>query len=113
MYAEFIVKGSSGNEYTTRFWKEGDNITAICNCKAGENGLYCKHRFRILAGDGRDVLQVIEGNVQEVASWLPGTDIEAAMNEMMAAEAKAKKLRREATKILSAARKKLARSMYD
>jgi uncharacterized Zn finger protein len=46
----FIVQGSADEPYKVTFRRKGNNLSAYCTCPAGENGQYCKHRFRILAG---------------------------------------------------------------
>lgn len=106
---EFNVQGSSPEPYNVIFRKDGNNLTALCNCPAGMNRLYCKHRFNILKGitDG-----VVSKNIEQiniVESWLPGTDINDALQEIKIAE----KNFDEAKKNLSKLKKKLARVMHD
>lgn len=45
---KFLVIGSSENPYEVNFIRRGNNLSAHCTCPAGENGQYCKHRFRNL-----------------------------------------------------------------
>ena len=45
------VKGSSSDPYELTFIKDGDSLTALCNCPAGTFGNLCKHRVAILDGD--------------------------------------------------------------
>ena len=103
----FFVQGSAPDPYKVTFSKEGNNLTAFCTCPAGENGQYCKHRFRILAGDPT---AITSGNLEEVktvASWLAGTDVEGALKQVKDAEL----LLRKAEKELSKFKKNLARAM--
>ena len=81
------VQGSAEDPYSVEFRKEGRNLTAYCTCPAGEVGQYCKHRFRILRGDLEGVVGDREADVKKVASWLAGTDVEAALAELARAEA--------------------------
>lgn len=50
-YVEILVKGSSGNVYTVRFYLGDSDIIVFCSCPAGENRKLCKHAFRVMNGD--------------------------------------------------------------
>lgn len=103
----FFVQGSAPDPYKVTFSKEGNNLTAFCTCPAGENGQYCKHRFRILSGDSTGISS---GNLEEakmVASWLAGTDVEVALKQVKEAEFLLRKAEQEVSKL----KKNLARAM--
>ena len=105
----FLVQGSAEEPYKVTFQKKGNNLSAYCTCPAGENGQSCKHRFRIF--DGRDE-GIVSGNKDEVMivkSWLPGTDVEAALLEVAEKDILLEKAKED----LSIAKKKLARTMRD
>jgi hypothetical protein len=105
----FLVQGSAEVPYRVTFQKNANNLSAYCTCPAGENGQYCKHRFNILGGITEGV---VSGNIQDVKvveSWLPGTDVETALNEVMDAEEQFERAKRE----LSAAKKRLAVAFRD
>ena len=105
----FNVQGSAEEPYVVEFRKEGSNLSAYCTCPAGEVGQYCKHRFRLLQGDTEGLVGGNAEAVTKVMSWLPGTDVEAALIELGRAEA----LFDQAKKEVSAVKKKLARAMRD
>ena len=105
----FLVQGSAPEPYEVYFSKSGNNLTAHCTCPAGENGLYCKHRFRILAGKTEGIVSDNKEDVKIVQSWLKGSDVEEAMNYVLEMEKEVEK----AKKKHSAAKKKLARAMND
>ena len=109
MTHEFLVQGSASEPYQVSFKKDGKKLSAYCTCPAGENGTHCKHRFNILKGSGKAIVSENSADVAEVASWLPGTDVEAAMKVVNELEKKSNQIKQE----LSAAKKKLARSMRD
>ena len=78
----FLVQGSAHDPYTVKFINRGNgNISAYCNCQAGINGLYCKHRIGIMRGDPKDVIRGKE-NIVTVREWLDGSDIEAALDNV-------------------------------
>ncbi len=105
----FLVQGSADVPYKVTFKKNGNNLSAYCTCPAGENGQYCKHRFRILDGCGDGIVSGNKDEVMIVKSWLSGTDVEAALNEVAEKERVLEKIKQ----YLSAAKKKLARIMID
>lgn len=105
----FLVQGSAEEPYKVTFHKKGNNLSAYCTCPAGLNGQYCKHRFRILEGSAEGVVSGNLADIMIVKSWLPGTDVEAALMEV----AEKEKALEKASKALSIAKKSLARSMRD
>jgi hypothetical protein len=78
----FLVKGSAKDPYEIIFIKDGDSLTAICNCPAGTYGNLCKHRVNILEGKAAGITSDNADQVSTVVAWLPGTDVEAALAEL-------------------------------
>ena len=105
----FLVQGSAEVPYRVTFQKNANNLSAYCTCPAGENGQYCKHRFNILGGITEGIVSGNEQDVKVVESWLPGTDVEAALNEVMAAEEQFNKAKQR----LSSSKKRLAGAFRD
>jgi len=105
----FIVQGSAEEPYRVTFRKKGNNLSAYCTCPAGDNGQYCKHQINILCGITQGIVSDNEANVQVVMSWLPGTDLEAALLSVLDAEKQCEKAKTE----LSAAKKRLARAFRE
>lgn len=105
----FLVQGSAEEPYKVTFQKDVNNLSAYCTCPAGDNGQYCKHRFNILGGIIDGIVSDNEADIAVVASWLPGTDVEAALNAVMDAEEKCEAAKRE----LAVAKKRLASAFRD
>lgn len=105
----FLVQGSAEEPYKVTFQKDVNNLSVYCTCPAGDNGQYCKHRFNILGGITDGIVSDNEADVTVVASWLPGSDVEAALNDVMDAEEKCEAAKRE----LAAAKKRLASAFRD
>lgn len=101
----FLVKGSSKDPYEVIFIKDGDSLTAICNCPAGTYSNVCKHRVNILDGSAKSITSDNADKVPTVVEWLSGTDVEAALQELREVE----KLKDKAA--LNDAKRKLARAM--
>lgn len=106
---KFLVQGSAPEPYLIVFRKNGNNLTGLCNCPAGENGMYCKHRFRILAGSNEGIVSDNINDVDIVKNWVKGSDVEKALDEMHQAEADLEKMKKK----VSALKKKLARTLID
>lgn len=106
---KFKVQGSASVPYEVTFSREGSNLTATCTCPAGLVGQYCKHRFNILDGVVDGIVSNNENEVATVVGWLPGTDVEAAIKVVSAAEQEVERAKKAAT----AAKKALARVMRD
>ena len=103
----FSVKGSSPEPYEVTFIKDGSSLTALCTCPAGQFGSYCKHRIAILDGKSDSISSGNADQAPTVTEWLVGTDVEAALSELRAAE----KTTECAKEHLAALKKKLARAM--
>ncbi len=103
----FSVKGSSPEPYEVTFIKDGSSLTALCTCPAGQFVSYCKHRIAILDGKSDSISSGNADQAPTVAEWLVGTDVEAALFELRAAE----KTTECAKADLAALKKKLARAM--
>ena len=103
----FQVKGSSAEPYELTFIKDGDSLTALCSCPAGQYGNFCKHRIALLDGNSQAIVSDNQDQVPTVVSWLQGTDVAAALTEFRVIEAS-----KESSKnALMAAKRKLARAM--
>jgi hypothetical protein len=104
---EFLVQGSEPDPYRVTFKKQGQNLNAYCTCAAGQNGMYCKHRFNIFSGSTDGVVSPNSDKVPIVAGWLPGTDVEKAMKAIIALEKEQSRLKKE----ISAAKRALAQTL--
>lgn len=106
----FLVQGSAPEPYEVSFVKRTkNNLSAYCTCPAGENGQYCKHRFNILAGVTKGIVNLNEADVDRVTNWLPGTDVEVAIENMRMLEKEAEKIKL----ALATAKKEVAKTMRD
>ena len=103
----FRVKGSSSDPYEVIVIKDGDSLTALCSCPAGQHGNFCKHRIGILDGKTRGIVSDNADSVPTVVGWLAGTDVEAALAEVRAVE----KNKDAGKDELATAKRKLARAM--
>ena len=103
----FLVKGSAADPYEVTFIKDGDSLTALCTCPAGQFGNFCKHRITILDGDDKAIVSDNGNRVATIVEWLQGTDVAAALSEFR----KLEKAGDVSKSVLAVAKKKLARAM--
>lgn len=101
---EFFVQGSADEPYRVTIEKSVNNLNAFCTCPAGENGQYCKHRFRLLSGNPEGVVTGDLSLLPAIVDWLVGTDVERALQRLSDAEDRCE----EAKQTLSSAKKNLA-----
>lgn len=103
---EFSVKSSDKNKdpYRVVIEKSDSNLNAFCNCGAGINGQYCKHRFQVLSGNPENVIGAKNTELALVVDWLVGTDVEVALSSLALAEDQFE----HSKKILNDAKKNLA-----
>ncbi|MBT3298994.1 SWIM zinc finger family protein [archaeon] len=106
----FFVQGSSEDPYMVIFVKRNnDNLSAYCSCPAGENGIYCKHRFNILDGDTENVVSDNLDEVQKIQEWYSNSDIKKARDEVLKINREIQKMKR----ALAKAKKEVAKAMLD
>ena len=103
----FLVKGSTPEPYEVTFIKDGDSLTALCTCPAGQFGNFCKHRISILDGNAGAIVSENADQVTTIVDWLQGTDVAAALADFREIEQRANVPKSE----VSAAKRKLARAM--
>ena len=103
----FLVKGSTSKPYEITFIKDGDSLTALCTCPAGQFSNSCKHRVSILDGDASAISSDNADQAPKIVEWLVGTDVEDALVAMRAAEKDPGKTKKDAAEL----KKKLARAM--
>jgi uncharacterized Zn finger protein len=106
---KFLVQGSAPEPYEVKFIKEGNNLSALCTCPAGVNGLYCKHRFNIMMGLDIGIVSQNKDDAKRIKTWLAGTDVEKALCDV----AEKEEILERAKQSLSQAKKKLAQSLRD
>jgi hypothetical protein len=102
---EFLVQGSAPEPYRVSFRRrDPKGISAYCTCPAGESGMSCKHRVRILRGVLEGVVSPNTSDVTVVAGWLPSSDVETALHTIDQLEKEADRIKR----ALSAAKQDLS-----
>lgn len=85
----FTVEGSQGDEYQVSFSIDGQHAESACTCRAGQMGMWCRHRSAILDGDVTDLRSDNVGDVLALRDVMRGTDLALRYEERTAAEARA------------------------
>lgn len=76
---EFLVQGSAPEPYRVSFWRVGDNVKSSCTCRAGKNGLACKHRIALLDGDVTNLVSANLGDFEHLKRMLERSDVGEAL----------------------------------
>lgn len=82
----FYVQGSAVEPYRVTFEKIGNNLNGYCTCPAGDKGQHCKHRTNILYGVLDGIVNPNFTDLSRLGGWIPGTDVERALNELNIAD---------------------------
>lgn len=96
---EFHVQGSAEQPYRVTFHRIENRITASCTCPAGQNGQLCKHRILILQGSKEKISSGNVSDVEVVAKWLRGTELEKAIAESGQVEVEVERLKKRAASL--------------
>jgi len=105
----FVIRGSKGDLYDVSFDRSGDNLTATCTCRAGEMGMYCKHRFQLMDGDITNLISDNASAVNELPGLIADTDVAHYLLRLRAAQVCFDAAKKE----LSDIKKALAKAMRD
>lgn len=101
---EFLIQGSASEPYRVIIEKCDTNLNAYCTCPAGTAGQSCKHRLAVLSGSPIGILSDNTDQLSVVVDWVEGTDVEAALRQVIFAEDELKR----AKQALANAKKQLA-----
>ena len=107
----FHVHGSQPDPYTVKLKRaETGRLTVTCTCQAADNGLLCKHRVNLLAGEHAAVRRSAETKkLPRVREMLEGSNLEAPVFDVI----RAQEAFVEAEAARKATRRKLGRLMVE
>ena len=103
----FDIKGSAEEPYRVDIWFQGRLVNAICDCAAGQNGQYCKHRDAIFRGDTSAIVSGNATDALEVVSLFDETNAKTMLANIQSLEAEIETKK----KLLTSQKKALARSL--
>lgn len=61
-----------------QFFRDGNNLTTSCTCRAGQNRRHCKHRFQMMEGDITNLKTKNFEDISRLHQMFLGTDVESA-----------------------------------
>ncbi|MBV1863985.1 MAG: hypothetical protein KUG74_06055 [Rhodobacteraceae bacterium] len=108
MNYRFVVQGSAVEPYVVIISREGNNLTASCDCPAGNKKQYCKHRFELFKGSSKGLVGGDLDKVSEIPELLNGTDVEAEIMALNILEGELAEVKKK----VSAAKKAVAKAMH-
>ncbi|MEO5340596.1 MAG: SulP family inorganic anion transporter [Magnetococcus sp. MYC-9] len=86
---DLLVQSDDYSEtYQMSFRREGSNLTATCSCNNEEENTVCRHLFLVLTGEmgGLILLSGTEDDVDDIVKMVTGTDVEVALQRMIAVD---------------------------
>ncbi len=83
---EFLVKGSQAEPYSVKFLLDGSSLIATCSCQAGEMGVHCKHRLRILLGNPVGIVSNNFDDVEIVVEHLQKSTLNTTIKNFLDAD---------------------------
>ena len=103
----YQVQGSASEPYNITISISGSELRCICNCPAGSMGTHCKHWMSIFENKKQKYINLDDAQIAEINSWLPGSDLEEAWNELEEFKIQEDKIKKEL-----AAKKKIVLSKF-
>ena len=91
----YQVQGSASEPYDITISLNGSNLKCICNCPAGSMGTHCKHWMGVFEGKKQKYINLDESQIEEIQSWLAGSDLEEAWQEFEAVKVQEEQIKRE------------------
>ena len=80
----YQVQGSAAQPYNITISLSGTNLKCICDCPAGSMGAHCKHWKSVFEEKKQKYIGLDDSQINEIKSWLPGSDLEQAMKKINA-----------------------------
>ena len=74
----YKVQGSAKNPYSIVIKKNNNKIQCLCDCDAGRNKMHCKHWMSVFEGKKQEYIGISKEQLDEIKSWLSGSDVEQA-----------------------------------
>lgn len=103
-----LVRSSSGDDlYDVVGVSAQGRMSLTCTCQAGLNGLACKHRLALIAGDASGVGEVVDGCVEDFTTFRGDTPVGRRLVELERLESEQAVLKKK----ISAAKKALGREL--
>ena len=79
---KFVVRSrSSGNRYEIELREFSGTLILTCSCPAGDSLQYCKHRFALIDGDSREVIEGA-GQLAEFSRLIGSSRMPSALNSV-------------------------------
>ncbi|MBI1393965.1 MAG: hypothetical protein GC152_14605 [Alphaproteobacteria bacterium] len=82
---KFSVIGENDDVFEVTISRDANNssnLKASCTCGQARRGEFCGHRFDILEGERANLASDNVDDLDVLAAWIRGSDIESAMKEL-------------------------------
>ena len=107
----YQVQGSASEPYSITISLDGTNLTCLCDCPAGMSGTHCKHWMSVFRGEKQDYIGLDAAQIDEIQSWMSGSELEQAWIEVLRVLEEEKALKKEIAAKKKVAYKALSKEM--
>ena len=109
----YKVQGSAKNPYSIIIKKNNNKIQCLCDCNAGRSKMHCKHWMGVFEGKKQEYIGISKEQLDELKSWLLGSDVEQAWNDYQIIKEKEDNLKKQIALEKKKIMKKLQKAMLD
>ncbi len=103
-----VPSNSTAEVYDVVATCEGQRLSIVCTCMAGQKGMVCRHRTNLIHGALTSLVIEQTTDVQMLAHMVEGTELAKSLAALANLEDEAEKLKRR----ISGQRKQVARLMF-
>ena len=93
--------------------KNNNKIQCLCDCNAGRSKMHCKHWMGVFEGKKQEYIGISKEQLDEIKSWLSGSDVEQAWNDYQKIKEKEDDLKKQIALEKNKIMKKLQKAMLD
>jgi len=109
----YKVQGSAKTPYSIVIKKNNNKIQCLCDCNAGRSKMHCKHWMGVFEGKKQEYIGISKEQLDELKSWLLGSDVEQAWNDYQKIKEKEDDLKKQIALEKNKIMKKLQKAMLD
>ena len=109
----YKVQGSAKTPYSIVIKKNNNKIQCLCDCNAGRSKMHCKHWMGVFEGKKQEYIGISKEQLDEIKSWLSGSDVEQAWNDYQKIKEKEDDLKKQIALEKNKIMKKLQKAMLD
>ena len=109
----YKIQGSASEPYSITISKIDNKMRCVCNCPAGTKKKHCKHWMSLFDGTKQDYIDLTDSEIEEIQSWIKGSDLEDAWNSFNEFKKKEIEFKEKLSELKKQIMKKMQTAMLD